>query len=301
MIVPAILLGVTAGALLGLAIWAFVPASPHLGDALARLGPGNLNLGRAAAPADTNPTSRSDTVGLWAERHLGRYRIFAAPTDDLELLGISPAAFYTEKVTAAAVGFIFPTLVSVVDSAFPHLLPTGLPAFVGLIAAAALWFAPDVQVKNKANDARQDFSDAAVEYYRFIAINRRSERAVGPAMENAASISDSWMFVRIRETLNLTRLNSQSTAWDDLEALGNRIKVPELIEIAGIMRLAGDSGAGVIDSLINGAEAMRDQRLKVQFEEAAAATTRSAIPRTALAFLVLAALCVPFVLRLLQS
>ena len=301
MIVPAILLGVTAGALVGLAIWAFVPASPHLGDALARLGPGNLNLGRTSTTAAAIPTNRSDAVGLWVERRLGRSRFFAAPTDDLDLLGVSPATFYTEKVTAAACGFIFPTLISVLDSALLHLMPTGLPAFVGLIAAAALWFAPDVQIKNKARDARQDFSDAAVEYYRFIAINRRSERAVAPAMESAAAISDSWMFVRIRETLNLTRLNSQSTAWDDLEALGNRIKVPELVEIAGIMRLAGDAGSGVVESLVAGAEAMRDQRLKAQFDEAALATTRSAIPRTALAFLVLAALCIPFVLRLLEG
>ena len=301
MIVPAILLGATAGALVGLAIWAFVPSSPHLGDALARLGPSNLNLGRPIITAPATATNQSDAVGRWAERRLSRYRLFAAPTDDLEVLGVSPAAFYTEKVTAAVCGFIFPTLVSVVDSAFLHLLPTGLPAFVGLIAGAALWFAPDVQIKNKAKDARQDFSDAAVEYYRFIAINRRSERAVAPAMEAAAAISDSWMFVRIRETLNLTRLNSQSTAWDDLEALGNRIKVPELIEIASIMRLAGDAGAGVIESLVAGAEDMRERRLKAQFDEAAAATTRSAIPRTALAFLVLAALCIPFVLRLLEG
>lgn len=297
MIAPAILLGITAGALVGLAIWAFVPASPHLGDTLARLGPSNLSLGQArTAPVAVD---RKDAIGAWVERHLGRYRPFTAPTDDLELLDISPAAFYTEKVFAAGCGFVFPTLISVVDSTLLHLMPTGLPAFVGLIAAVVLWFAPDTRIRSKAKEARRDFSDAAVEYYRFIAINRRSERAVTPALESAAAISDSWMFVRIREALNLADWGGIS-AWDGLEALGTRVKVPELIEIAGIMRLAGDAGAAVIDSLVAGAEAMRDQRLKTQYDEAAQATTRTAAPRAALAFLVVITLCVPFVIQLLN-
>lgn len=298
MTLPAILAGLLTGAAFGLAVWALIPSSPSLSDALGRLSPANLDLTRAiTAGADSTPHG-IDTAGAWVERHLGATKLFAPPSDDLEILQVTPASFYAEKTVAAACGFAAPAVFGAADHFLFHLAPASLPAFLALVGAAVLWFVPDWRVRARAQQARREFTHAAVLYFELVAVNRRSEKGVTSSLESAADVSDAWMFARIREELTRARWASVS-AWDSLDNLGQRTKIRALSEMADIMRLAGDSGVAVVDSLVTGAEGMRDLLLAEEFERAARTTSRTAFPRTALVMLTLIALATPAVLQLL--
>lgn len=105
------------------------------------------------------------------------------------------------------------------------------------------------------------------------------------------------MFLRIREELRLARWSGE-TSWDALERLAGRTRVPELKEVADIIRLANDSGASVSDNLLARAASMRDRLLTREQTAANAATSSMGIPLAALAVLFLIAMLVPAAMQL---
>ena len=105
------------------------------------------------------------------------------------------------------------------------------------------------------------------------------------------------IYERIREELRLARWSGE-TSWDALERLAGRTRVPELKEVADIIRLANDSGASVSDNLLARAASMRDRLLTREQTAANAATSSMGIPLAALAVLFLIAMLVPAAMQL---
>ena len=168
---------------------------------------------------------------------------------------------------------------------------------IGLAFGAFAWFVPDLAVRDKAKVSREDFAYAAVSYLRLVAIASRAGLGLVASLDSAAHKSDSWMFLRIREELRLARWSGE-TSWDALERLAGRTRVPELKEVADIIRLANDSGASVSDNLLARAASMRDRLLTREQTAANAATSSMGIPLAALAVLFLIAMLVPAAMQL---
>lgn len=285
-----------------LVVRALAPTHPNLQAAIGNLGPRHtsaLASTRRAARTTAGqvaPSSR-DRIGAAVQRRLSGMPGFSVPQADLDLLGQSAARFYGDKTVSAMLGLLTPTLVGVSMSLAGVGLPFLIPAGLGVVMAAGFWFMPDLSVKAAAARARTDFAYAAVSYLRLVAIRRLGSAGLVSSMQDAARISDAWMFVRIREELTLAHY-ARVTPWDALSALAEELRIPELAEIADITRLS-ESGAAVTSNLLARAASLRDRLISAEHLEATKATTALSVPVTALVGVFLLTMLYPAAIALL--
>ena len=118
------------------------------------------------------------------------------------------------------------------------------------------------------------------------------------AVAAAAGVGDSWVFDRLRtELAGRTRL--QKEAWEVLDEVAADLDVPELAEVADLVREAGDSVA-VYPQLRARAAAIRVALLSAEKAQANEATQRMRLPMSLAGIAALGLIAAPPVLRLLQ-
>ncbi|MDO5053429.1 MAG: type II secretion system F family protein [Pseudoclavibacter sp.] len=269
---------------------ALLPARPHLRAALDRLGaPGAA----APRPRGGSPLLR---LGDWLHRRAPAPPSGAGVERDLELLGRSPAAFYRDKAVLALGGLLAPLLLGVLGAA-TGLLPAAPPAGLALGLAVLLWFLPDRRLRREARGAREEAARAVALYLELVAAERRRGAPAAQALETAAGIGTSWLFARVREQLARARL-AGTTPWTALTGLSERIGVPELADVAKIIRLSGEEGAAVYETLRGRGRSLRIRLLGDEHARANRASERMTLPLTALAFVFVGIVMTPLVLGL---
>jgi hypothetical protein len=275
-------------------IWWASPAEPDLADALNLLSPHRpppTNPGPAAAGA-------GERAGVWAIRRLPLSWI-KVPSRDLAILGRSAASFYGDKLafTALAAAAV-PVLTWLFSLTFT--LPLAVPIGATLAGMAAAWFLPDYNVRQDAAKARVEFSRALASYTDLVALERHGGGSGSrQAMEFAADIGDTWAFRRISEELARSRFSGQQP-WDALHQLAADLGSRDLDDLADIMRLCGEEGAPVYDTLRAKATATRNAILTADEASANDAGERMFIPSSLTAVVFLAILIVPALLRMLN-
>ncbi|MFK4298156.1 Flp pilus assembly protein TadB [Arthrobacter sp. GAS37] len=285
----AILAGAVIGAGLALVLREFLPSTPKLQAAFDRLG---------AAAADETITAdrpgRHAEFGAWIERRIGFAGFMRAPDKDLSVLGLSLHAHLARKgIYAAAVLAAF-TIVGVgnlVQGQFSTSIVMVLPLAFGA------WLLPDILVRSKATSAREDFRRAIGTYAELVAMEGYAGRHVSEALLTAAGVGRSWVFVRIRQELNRAQLSGQQS-WDGLKRLADSITVPELAEIADIMRLAGEQEVTIYATLKARGKALRVAQLTDQKTGANRKSTNMTWPLLLMGGSFLAILITPAVSRL---
>lgn len=293
----AILGGILGGAgLTGLA-WRLLPVHPHPGDVLARLAP------EAARPNPPDPELAGG--GTFTDR-LGRRAMAALPSgvwgtpprQELALLRIPLARFYGDKLLFAFVGLLIPpfltTIVAVMGWRLPFLLPTG--AAVGM--AAGMFVLPDYNVRDDAKKARIEFARALGAWTDLVALERVAGSGPRQAMEVAAAIGDSWVFRRLREELALSGWSGEAP-WDALKRLSQELGLPELSDVADIVRLGGEQGAQIYGQLRARSASMRTAMLSDELTEANAVGEKMSIPMSVLGVIFLVILVAPALLRVM--
>ena len=258
----------------------FVPGRPSLQGALDRLG----GTDRPPAPVDLPD---GDAAGLLhragglAQRFVPLVALrWAGPTDaDLDLIGKRRTAHFGEKALSALVVLVGVPALTMAAAVLGIGLPFAVPAAGSLALAGAAWFAPDLAAKSAAKRARQMFARAVATYLELLAIERISGAGATQATFAAATVGDSWPFLRITEALERGRWDGKAP-WVALRGLGTDIAVPELHDVADIMELAGKEGSAVHDQLQSRAAALRDAQLDVEQQIAHDATVRMTIPGT---------------------
>jgi len=297
---------VLAGATVGLGVTVIVrdllPAQPQLAAALARLAP---TPRIAAGPARQEPagepasTSGLETrVGLFTQRHLHRLSFLTVPHRELLLLRTPVARFLGQKVLLGLLGLLFPTVFTIVVGAAGQQLPILLPTFGGLLLAVVLFALPDLEVRRRAAAARQEFARAICAYTDLTALERTAGAGATQALEQAATIGDSWVFLRLREQLTLARLNG-TPPWDGLHALATELALPELSDLADIMRLSGEEGTAVADTLRARSRGLRTALLSKDQARANEDSERLVVPVALLGLIFIAILGAPTILRIL--
>lgn len=304
MTLPVIVCGALVGAGVFLLLRQLITPQPNLQQALDRLSSQRVSAAvredmvAAASPTGTETAKAPDLydrVGTWVERRVGQVPGLTTPHADLDLLGRSSRRFYGEKGLAAGIGLVmipvFVGLLQIVGFGIPPVIPAGL----GLVIAAVLWFLPDLTVRSEAKQARDEFVQAIVAYLQLVAIKRAAGGFAVATMLEAATISESWTMARIRQ--ELTRAQWAHVApWDALEAMSKRIDMPELGEVGDIMRLAGEHGAAVHEQLLARATGLQHRLLTQEQTDAQAKTTSMAFPITALFGVFMIALLIPVAL-----
>ena len=290
MIQLSIAMGMIAAAGVMLVVRELRPRYPDAVDTAARL----TNTTTAAVPSYAEIGSPDDQlrerIGRVMLRHLGTWSILRIPHRDLGLIRMSVTEFLGLKGLYAFIGLVTPTISTMLLGTFGVNLPFTLPVVVGLIAAVVLSYLPNYDVADRAKDARAEFARAMTSYIDLVSLERAGGAGPVQALEHAAEIGDSWVFERLRDELSRARWHG-TPAWQALHNVGDELRLPELVETADIMRLAGDQGATVYENLRARASAMRAEILSSDKARAGIRTERSTAPvaMTTVMFLIMLA------------
>lgn len=285
--------GLLAGLGLTLVIAQLLPKQPSLADAIDRLGSTTPEV----TVAHTDLESR---VGAWVHRRMPTVPGFSIPTKDLALVGEPVNVFLYKKLRLALLGLILPILLGVL-SQLAGFIPFYLPAVLGIPIAILFWFGPDRDLKKAASDAREEFSRAVAVYLELVAAERKRGAPAANALETAAAVGQSWVFVRIRQELTRARYAGVAP-WDALTAFSEEISVPELADVAKIVRLSGEDGAAIYETLRARGRGLRVQLLNNEQTRANEISERmSSVPLAALAMVFTGIIMTPLVLTLVSS
>ena len=293
----ALISGGLIGLGLSLLIWRLVPAQPDLASALSNLAP-ERSLTR---PSDNQVTAGAkDRVGLWVMRTLPSTSWGRTPTKELAILRIPTHRYYGEKALFGVVGLLFPVVTASLAAVTGLQVGFAIPLVGSLAMAIALSFLPDYNVRTDAAAARTEFSRALGAYVDLVALERNAGSGARQAMEKAAEVGDSWVFRRLAEELGKSRW-SGVPPWDSLTSLSEELGLAELAELSDIMRMSGEEGAAVYQTLRARAASMRSAMMNAELAKANAASERMSMPAGVLALIFLVILATPALLRVLVT
>jgi hypothetical protein len=291
----ALLGGLMVAAGLVLLVSRLVPARPDLADALDRLSP---DAGRPAPGVEVEGSSAAERLGRWGMRLFPVVVWGQAPVQQLALLRISTVRFYGEKLLFGMLGLVVVPLLSVLVTVLGWRLPLVLPVVVTVGLAVAMFFLPDYNVRDDAKRARTEFARALGGYADLVALERNAGSGPRQALEVAAAVGDSWVFRRLREELAFSNWSGEQP-WQALRRLSQELGVPELGDLADIVRLSGEEGAQIYGQLRARSAAMRAAMLNDEVAYANAVGEKLSIPMSLLGVIFLVILIAPALLRVM--
>jgi tight adherence protein C len=297
MVVP-VTAGVAAGGGLTLMVAQLLPKGPpELRSAVERLNSPLQESTALSVPGAETIQGRSSALPPGLLQWIGHSGLVRAMPEDLAILGRSNEVHVAKKVTAGLVGvLVVPTLVALLTVAkvrVPVELPVGATLLIGVIC----FFGPDMEARKKAAEARVVFHKVLHGYLVNVALERRANRGIVQALEEAASVGDSWVLARIRATLLAAQMSNQ-TPWQALEELGASLGVMHLVEAAQTLRSASEEGTAVFARLVAQADSLGDAVLSEERSLANARSERLVFPVSALTVVILAIMMYPLLARL---
>lgn len=294
----AILGGVLLGAGLALLLWRTIPAQPDLADVVRRYSQQTLRA-RAASVATPTTANTTDRLGVWAIKRLPSSWWGSTPTKDLLLLRIPVHRHYGKKLLYSLAGLVIPPVLGYFLIVLGYPIPFLIPLAGSIAMAIGMWFLPDIDVRTDARKARSEFTRAMGAYIDLVALERLAGSGPRQAMERAAEVGDSWVFVRISEELARSRWSGQAP-WDALQALADDLELRDLDDLADIMRLSKD-GSQVYSNLRARSSAMRSATLNEELAKANAIGERMSMPMSGLGVVFMVILVTPALLRILAG
>lgn len=290
-------LAILCGGLVGLGITLvaarLMPAHPDLKSAFERLDPSS-----SVESLNTLPVSGiQDRVGVWVQRRAPAGVWARVPIKELALLQRPVHQHFGEKALLGIVGLVALPLVAILGRLMGLGIPLAVPLAGSLLLAIALFMTPDITVRAEAARARKEFVRALASYIDLVALERASGTGSTQSLKQAADVGDSWVFQRIGQEIARSGWSGQSP-WDGLKDLADQLELPELADLAEIMRLSREEGASVAGQLRARSTSMRSALLSEDLAKANAAGEKMTVPVAALALIFLAILATPAVLRI---
>ncbi|RBY78593.1 secretion system protein F [Blastococcus sp. TF02-09] len=291
----ATLAGMVVALGLVLAARALRPAPPALIAALEQLS--------ASPTAGTSPPSgtTSNSAGdrrTWLPSAMVRVveGRLGVPDADLAILGQTRNELAARKLTLALAGLLAPAVLGLVAVLVDMPVPFVVPGAVGLGLAAVGWLLPSAEAREAAGKARAEFRSNLESFLTLVAGERRARGSVEQALEEAAEISGSLPFVRMRRAIRRAALSGRKP-WSDLRDLGDELAVPELRSLADIAAVAAD-GASVYNTLLASARTLRHAELSDARSQANEVSERMSRPLALLVTGLTLFVLVPFLLRM---
>lgn len=287
-----LILGAIAGLGIIVAVSAFVPKHVKVSAALEVLG----STSEKAAASKWN-----EQLGTAMQRQSWLNFLRVDPRD-LDLTRTSSLNHATHQAVAGVAGLILPPVLGVMFT-----LITGLPVStilfslpLSFILALVLMYAVNLTVTQKAKEARQEFSRAVATYIELVAAERRRNSTPQVALTRAAEVADSWVFKRLQEELQLAKYQG-IRPWDSFKRLSKELGVPELADLADLMKIAGTEGASVYEPLRNRGKSLRIQMLNDARTKANADTEKTTLPMAMMGVVFIVLIATPALTKLLMS
>lgn len=295
-------LALLGGALVGfgaaLLIWRLVPSQPDLADVVQRYSPEGVKA-RAAARPTADSTDSQARLGVWAIQRLPASWWGKTPTKELALLRIPIHRHYGQKILYALTGLVIVPVLTFLFTALGWSIPLLMPVGGSLAMAVVLFFLPDLNARSDAKQARAEFGRALGAYTDLVALERLGGSGSRQAMELAAEVGESWVFQRLAEELARSRWSGVAP-WDSLHALAEELGLPELDDLADIMRLSTE-GSQVYSNLRARSSALRSAMLNEELAKANAAGERMTMPMSLLGVVFMVILVAPSLMRVLEA
>lgn len=293
----ALLGGMLIGAGIALMIWRLTPAQPDLADVINRYSAAANR--RHTDLVAAHQTDTTDRLGVWAIKRLPTSWWGKTPTRELALLGIPVSRHYGRKTTFALIGLLAVPLLTALLTVLNWSVPIMIPTIGSLALAALMFWIPDADVRTAATRAREEFSRAMGAYIDLVALERIAGSGARQSMELAAQIGDSWVFKRLGEELARSRWSGLAP-WDALHALAEEMGLPDLDDLADIMRLSQE-GAQVYASLRARSAGIRAAMLSSELTKANATGERMNMPMSLLGVVFMALMIAPALLRIMTG
>jgi len=252
MMINSVVLVILGGACLvgGVAcvIIACIPRPGRLDDTLALLD-AEQPLGVAATAGTAaligDPGSRVERWAAWAYRRL---RLPLSPSTErlLALRGRSISDFFAGKIVLGMAGVAAPLVVTAADLAFGWGLGA-VPAALSVLAGAAGYFWPDVELRRSEQAVHRDAEAAMSVFFDLVILERLGNASASQALRRAAGLCDVALFERIRGALDRAHLQ-QRPPWGELHALATDLQMPQLDDVADVLSL-DEQGAALAGAL----------------------------------------------------
>lgn len=177
----------------------------------------------------------------------------------LTLAGRTEAMFVGEKVLLGMVGLGLPAVFVVFCSVLGIRVPPTLPAGFSLVLGVLGFWWPDLALRRSERRTSTDARQALLTFFDLVVIERLANRSASQAMASAAQMSDLPTFVQLRGVLDQAYLE-QRAPWPDLHELSERLELPEIADMADIMRL-DEQGAALAEPMRARVAELRDAQL----------------------------------------
>jgi Flp pilus assembly protein TadB len=219
---------------------------------------------------------------------------------DLRVTGRSLARHAFDKAAAGVATATLPLLAAAAAASGGVSVPLPLVALAAAGGAVAGFAVPDFTLKEEAARRRQEFRFALASYLELVVVVVAAGGGTETALFDAASAGEGWVYDELRSALGPCRLTGEAP-WDALAALGRELGVPQLVELAATITLAGEHGAKVRDSLRAKAQSLRHHQQSEVLAEAESATEKMAVPVVELLFAFLLFVAYPAVARIVTG
>jgi len=250
--------GGLVGAAVFLLVGALIPATPSLAATLDRLdghrdaaGP---NRERVSLPPDAPASER---LGAWLHARTP-IPLTRSQLHTLQLRNRSVPEFFADKAVFAILGAAVPLVIGVAVTLVGSVSLV-VPAGLSLLGAVIGWFVPDLLLRGSATTARSDAGEALFTFFDLVTLERLANLSGTQALHSAASLSDSTLFVQVRAALERARLEQQPP-YAELKRMAEQLNLPELADIADVMRL-DETGAALSGALRARVRELRDAHL----------------------------------------
>ncbi len=246
--------GMVAGSGAALIVVGAHRSQPRLADALAQLD------GQQPAPTADIPDSKLERAAGWIH-HTLRLPVSKTQHQILLMSDRSVADFFAEKLVLVTLGLLAPALWVVLQLIAFGTASTA-PLAVSPILAIGGYFLADYRLAHSATRVRKATSQAVHTFFDLVALERLANASGTQAVTTASAISAAPLFRRISLGLERCRLE-QTTPWRELRDIAQEWDIPELADLADVMRLE-EQGAALAETLQARVRELREAHLTAE-------------------------------------
>jgi Flp pilus assembly protein TadB len=232
-----------------------------------------------AAPTEAGSSGLAGLVGAPLSRLAAGLGLSLAGTRrDLAVTGQPLERQMAEKVSLALFGVLLGPGATAALAAVGVGLPLAIPLWAAIGLAIGGFILPDLGLRADAAALRGEYRRTLSLILDLTVISLAGGAGVeGALTDAAASAGEGVAAARLHQALEEARLRREPP-WTALGRLGEELSVPELVELAASLGLAGTEGARVRPSLTAKAASLRAHELTETEAAAQAATERMSLP-----------------------
>jgi len=190
---------------------------------------------------------------------------------DLDLVGTLPEAFATRVLAVTCLGAVAPLVLWLLASAAGLDLPAAVALLLFVVAVPTAVVLPFLSLSRRAAERRRHFRVVIGSFVDLVVLSLAGGVGIDGALHAATGVSPDWAVQRLGRALSTAR-DGGTTPWAALEALGRELRIPELVELATTVQLAGTEGARIRQSLAARSASLRRHE-QAEAESAANAMT----------------------------